>query len=277
MTGEKELIFHTEIPFSNQKCMVLTDPLRIQEVLVNILGNAVKFTDAGGTISFIMKINPGEDEKHIIVKYIITDTGRGMSSEFLPHVFDEFSLGMAITKHYIDAMGGTIQVESKLGEGTTFVVELPMEILSVNEMENSDQTDQKNSEMQLQGKCVLIAEDNELNAEILETLLQDKGIQYVRAENGKEALNLFAAHPEGSFDAILMDIMMPEMDGYEATRRIRSMKDRPDGEKIPIIAMTANAFAEDMQASLAAGMNAHLTKPIEIDSLIRTISNQLKK
>ena len=291
LTGEKELIFHTEIPFSNQKCMVLTDPLRIQEVLVNILGNAVKFTDAGGTISFIMKINPGEDEKHIIVKYIITDTGRGMSSEFLPHVFDEFSqersgartqykgtgLGMAITKHYIDAMGGTIQVESKLGEGTTFVVELPMEILSVNEMENSDQTDQKNSEMQLQGKCVLIAEDNELNAEILETLLQDKGIQYVRAENGKEALNLFAAHPEGSFDAILMDIMMPEMDGYEATRRIRSMKDRPDGEKIPIIAMTANAFAEDMQASLAAGMNAHLTKPIEIDSLIRTISNQLKK
>ena len=291
MTGEKELIFHTEIPFSNQKCMVLTDPLRIQEVLVNILGNAVKFTDAGGTISFIMKINPGEDEKHIIVKYIITDTGRGMSSEFLPHVFDEFSqersgartqykgtgLGMAITKHYIDAMGGTIQVESKLGEGTTFVVELPMEILSVNEMENSDQTDQKNSEMQLQGKCVLIAEDNELNAEILETLLQDKGIQYVRAENGKEALNLFAAHPEGSFDAILMDIMMPEMDGYEATRRIRSMKDRLDGEKIPIIAMTANAFAEDMQASLAAGMNAHLTKPIEIDSLIRTISNQLKK
>ncbi len=291
LTGEKELIFHTEIPFSNQKCMVFTDPLRIQEVLVNILGNAVKFTDAGGTISFIMKINPGEDEKHIIVKYIITDTGRGMSSEFLPHVFDEFSqersgartqykgtgLGMAITKHYIDAMGGTIQVESKLGEGTTFVVELPMEILSVDEMENSDQTDQKNSEMQLQGKRVLIAEDNELNAEILETLLQDKGIQYVRAENGKEALNLFAAHPEGSFDAILMDIMMPEMDGYEATRRIRSMKDRPDGEKIPIIAMTANAFAEDMQASLAAGMNAHLTKPIEIDSLIRTISNQLKK
>ena len=119
--------------------------------------------------------------------------------------------------------------------------------------------------------------NNHMNAEILETLLQDKGIQYVRAENGKEALNLFAAHPEGSFDAILMDIMMPEMDGYEATRRIRSMKDRPDGEKIPIIAMTANAFAEDMQASLAAGMNAHLTKPIEIDSLIRTISNQLKK
>ena len=291
LTGEKELIFHTEIPFSNQKCMVLTDPLRIQEVLVNILGNAVKFTDDGGTISFIMKVNPGEDEKHIIVKYIITDTGRGMSSEFLPHVFDEFSqersgartqykgtgLGMAITKHYIDAMGGTIQVESKLGEGTTFVVELPMEILSVDEMENSDQTDQKNSEMQLQGKRVLIAEDNDLNAEILETLLQDKGIQYVRAENGKEALNLFAAHPEGSFDAILMDIMMPEMDGYEATRRIRSMKDRLDGEKIPIIAMTANAFAEDMQASLAAGMNAHLTKPIEIDSLIRTISNQLKK
>lgn len=152
-----------------------------------------------------------------------------------------------------------------------------MEILSVDEMENSDQTDQKNSEMQLQGKRVLIAEDNELNAEILETLLQDKGIQYVRAENGKEALDLFTAHPEGSFDAILMDIMMPEMDGYEATRRIRSMKDRPDGEKIPIIAMTANAFAEDMQASLAAGMNAHLTKPIEIDSLIRTISNQLKK
>ena len=238
-----------------------------------------------------MKINPGEDEKHIIVKYTITDTGCGMSSEFLPHVFDEFSqersgartqykgtgLGMAITKHYIDAMGGTIQVESKLGEGTTFVVEIPMEILSVDGMENQDQTDQKNSEMQLQGKRVLIAEDNDLNAEILETLLQDRGIQYVRAENGKEALDLFVARPEGSFDAILMDIMMPEMDGYEATRRIRSMKDRPDGEKIPIIAMTANAFAEDMQASLAAGMNAHLTKPIEIDSLMRTISNQLKK
>ena len=267
---------------------VLADAVRIREVLVNILGNAVKFTDDGGSIIFEMNYYPWEDDKHIVVCYRISDTGVGMSEEFVEHIFDEFSqeensartqykgtgLGMAITKRYVDLMGGTISVESKKNLGSTFTIELPFILTEENEVQkkgipasNTDLTDVK----------ILMAEDNELNAEIAMVQLEEAGIQVTRASDGKEVVKIFAENPPGTFDIILMDVMMPEMNGYEATKAIRSMNNRHDDSNIPIIAMTANAFAEDVQASLDAGMNGHIAKPINIDELIKAIARNVNR
>ena len=211
-----------------------------------------------------------------------------MSEEFLPHVFDEFSqeesgartqykgtgLGMAITKRYVNMMGGTIHVTSKKGVGTTVTVELPMELTVVG-----DASKQAASAAQydLTGVRVLMAEDNDLNAELAMILLQEKNMTVTRASDGAQAVEAFAQNPPGSFDVILMDIMMPQMNGFEATKAIRRMENRPDGACIPIIAMTANAFAEDVKASLDAGMNGHLSKPIVMDEVVKTIGLNLKK
>ena len=265
---------------------VLADAVRIREVLVNILSNAVKFTDDGGSISFVTACRPGEDDAHIVVTYRISDTGIGMSEEFLEHIFDEFSqeesgartqykgtgLGMAITKRYVELMGGTISVESKKGVGSVFTVELPMELTDESRVKKQDVPISRES---LKGVKVLMAEDNDLNAEIATVQLEELGITVTRAADGKQALTLFAENPPDTFDVILMDIMMPEMNGYEATRAIRDLKARPDGRTIPIIAMTANAFAEDIQASMEAGMNGHLSKPIVIDEVAKTIARNL--
>ena len=265
---------------------VLADAVRIREVLVNILSNAVKFTDDGGSISFVTACREGGDNKHIVVTYRISDTGIGMSEEFLEHIFDEFSqeesgartqykgtgLGMAITKRYVELMGGTISVESKKGVGSVFTVELPMELTDESRVKKQDAPISRES---LKGVKVLMAEDNDLNAEIATVQLEELGITVTRAADGKQALTLFADNPPDTFDVILMDIMMPEMNGYEATEAIRSLKDRPDGRTIPIIAMTANAFAEDIQASMEAGMNGHLSKPIVIDEVAKTIARNL--
>lgn len=282
----RNLTFRVERPQSGQHCAVLTDPVRIREVLVNILSNAVKFTEDGGTIVFAMGMKPGRDESHAVVWYTISDTGCGMSEAFLPHVFDEFAqeesgartlykgtgLGMAITKRYVDMMGGTIAVKSKKGEGTTFTVELPLELTCADPDQKQEAP---KSQKDLKGISVLMAEDNDLNAEIVMIQLEEAGMRVVRTEDGVQAVEAFAGKPAGTFDAILMDVMMPEMDGYEATRVIRSMANRPDGKTIPIIAMTANAFAEDIQASLDAGMDAHLTKPLIMEELLKTISEMV--
>ena len=265
---------------------VLADAVRIREVLVNILSNAVKFTDDGGSIAFVTACREGGDNKHIVVTYRISDTGIGMSEEFLEHIFDEFSqeesgartqykgtgLGMAITKRYVELMGGTISVESKKGVGSVFTVELPMELTDESRVKKQDVPISRES---LKGIKVLMAEDNDLNAEIATVQLEELGITVTRAADGKQALTLFAENPPDTFDVILMDIMMPEMNGYEATRAIRDLKARPDGRTIPIIAMTANAFAEDIQASMEAGMNGHLSKPIVIDEVAKTIARNL--
>ena len=165
-------------------------------------------------------------------------------------------------------MGGTISVQSKKHEGTTFTVDIPLEITD-KEWNKSDPV--FSEKVDLTGVNVLLAEDNELNAEIATVQLEEFGMNVERAVDGKNAVEIFRNHPEGTFDVILMDIMMPEMNGYEAVKVIRAMNDRPDGKNIPIIAMTANSFAEDVQASLDAGMNAHLSKPIVIDEVIKTI------
>ncbi|MDY6045857.1 MAG: transporter substrate-binding domain-containing protein [Anaerobutyricum sp.] len=265
---------------------VRADAVRIREVLVNIISNAVKFTNDGGRIHFEADYRQCADGRHIIVRYRVTDTGVGMTEEFQEKVFEEFAqedngartqykgtgLGMAITKQYVELMGGTISVESKKGSGSTFTVEIPMELTSMEDVGQQELPYRKES---LQGIRVLLAEDNDLNAEIAEIQLEEFGIIVTRAIDGKQAVELFADSPADTFDVILMDIMMPRMNGYEATNAIRTLRDRPDGRTIPIIAMTANAFAEDVQASLDAGMNGHIAKPIAIEEVIKAISLEI--
>ena len=261
---------------------VLVDPVRLRDVLVNILSNAVKFTPDGGTITFEARCQEKGGDGYINMHYRISDTGIGMSEEFTKEVFEKFAqedsdvrtqyhgagLGMAIVKKYVDMMGGTISVQSKKHEGTTFTVDIPLEITD-KECNKSDTG--FSEKVNLTGVKVLLAEDNELNAEIATVQLEEFGMNVERAVDGKNAVEIFRNHPEGTFDVILMDIMMPEMNGYEAAKAIRTMNDRPDGKNIPIIAMTANSFGEDVQASLDAGMNAHLSKPIVIEEVIKTI------
>ena len=285
--SNRNITFHTHLAIPETR-YVLADAVRIREVLVNILGNAVKFTGDGGSITFTSDYLPGADDRHMIVRYRVTDTGVGMTKEFLKHIFDEFSqeessarthykgsgLGMAISKRYVDLMGGNISVESEKGKGSTFTVELPLELTEADEVQKQaspgDSTD-------LTGVKILMAEDNDLNAEIAMVQLEELGIHITRASDGKEALKIFASNQSGTFDIILMDIMMPKMNGYEATKAIRALQNRPDARTIPIIAMTANAFAEDVQASLDAGMNDHLSKPIVMEEVIKAIARNIRQ
>ena len=224
----------------------------------------------------------------MIVRYRISDIGIGMSEEFLDRIFDEFSqenngartsykgtgLGMAIAKRYVDLMGGKIEVSSKQGVGSTFTVEIP---LLVAEHVETEEKEKLKKDMDLHGLHVLLAEDNDLNAEIAIALLEEQGMIVTRAVDGKSALAQFCNTDPGTFDLILMDIMMPEMNGYETTKAIRNLSDRPDGKKIPIIAMTANAFAEDVQAALNAGMDDHVAKPVDMEILTSVITKYIER
>ena len=266
---------------------VLADVVRIREVLVNLLGNAVKFTKDGGEITLDISSYPGADEKHIITRYVVRDNGIGMSEEFQKKLFDPFSqeddanartqykgtgLGMAITKKYVDMMGGSIAVESKKGAGATFTVEIPLEL-----PEQVIQSEQKQRlHRDLTGIHVLMAEDNDLNAELATIILEDAGMTVTRASDGKEVVDLFKNHPRGTYDLILMDIMMPNMDGHQAAKAIRALGiERSDAVTIPIIALSANAFIDDIQESLDSGMNDHISKPINIEELIDTITKYI--
>ncbi len=267
---------------------VLADVVRIREVLVNLLGNAVKFTKDGGAITLDISSYPGADEKHIIIRYVVRDNGIGMSEEFQKKLFDPFSqeddanartqykgtgLGMAITKKYVDMMGGSIAVESKKGVGATFTVEIPLEL-----PEQVIQSEQKQHlHRDLTGIHVLMAEDNDLNAELATIMLEDAGMIVTRASDGKEVVDLFKNNPRGTYDLILMDIMMPNMDGHQAAKAIRALGiERSDAVTIPIIALSANAFIDDIQESLDSGMNDHISKPINREELIDTITKYIK-
>lgn len=266
---------------------VMADEVRLREVLVNLISNAIKYTKDGGKISLMCDMKE-LNETHVEVTYEISDTGIGMSEDFVQHIFEEFTqedagaarteykgtgLGMAITKNYVELMGGTIAVRSRKGVGSTFTVTLPMEIADAP----FPRADKESSRpVDLKGVHVLLAEDNDLNAEIATVQLESLGVDATRAVNGKEALQLFETRPKGTFDLILMDIMMPEMDGYEATRAIRALA-REDARTIPILAMTANAFDEDVEKSQKAGMNGHLSKPIAIDTMKVMIAKNLGK
>lgn len=266
---------------------VLADVVRIREVLVNLLGNAVKFTKDGGAITLDISSYPGADEKHIIIRYVVRDNGIGMSEEFQKKLFDPFSqeddanartqykgtgLGMAITKKYVDMMGGSIAVESKKGVGATFTVEIPLEL--PEQVIPSEQ--KQHLHRDLTGIHVLMAEDNDLNAELATMILEDAGMTVTRASDGKEVVDLFKNHPRGTYDLILMDIMMPNMDGHQAAKAIRALGiERSDAVTIPIIALSANAFIDDIQESLDSGMNDHISKPINIEELIDTITKYI--
>ncbi|MFR0802601.1 MAG: response regulator [Suilimivivens sp.] len=244
-----QLIVHRDEPETHY---VLADEVRLREILINIISNAVKFTHDGGRITFETFRKPGTAPDNIIFGYRISDTG----------------IGMAITKRYVELMGGTITVESTKGKGTTFTVELPLTLAVPIEKREAYTAPVQKRTTDLH---VLMAEDNDLNAEIATMLLEDEGMHVTRAADGCEVVEMFKSHPASTYDVILMDIMMPRMNGYEATRTIRSLSDRPDGGTIPIIAMTANAFAEDVVKCKEAWMDSHLPKPFKADQLIASI------
>ena len=263
------------------------DSMKVRQVLINILGNAVKFTPPGGTVTFLTEAEgccAGGTEEGCRVKFIISDTGAGMDEEYIPKMFDAFSqeddsstnkyggsgLGMAITKRLVDMMGGTIEVTSKRGEGTTFTVGLGFAPVDP-ETAAAAKKEASAESISLEGRRILFAEDVDINAEILADLLEMEGAASEHAGNGKKAADMFAASGPGYYDAILMDMRMPVMDGLEATRAIRSM-DRADAKTIPIIALTANAFYADVQKCLEAGMDDHLSKPVDPELLKKTLA-----
>ena len=258
-------------------------PVHLRQIFLNIYGNCIKYNRIGGKIITVSDYTEAVDGI-TTYEWTITDTGIGMSREYQEHIFEPFSqeredarstqqgigLGMAIVKGLIEKMGGTIEVKSKEGVGSTFIIRIPFKLAPA-----PDTVKKTAAQMDISGLNLLLVEDNELNTEIAETLLSDEGANLTVAEDGLQAVRMFQEKPEGYFDAILMDIMMPVMDGITATKTIRSLK-HPDAETIPIIAMTANAFREDKEKCLAAGMNAHLAKPLDIEKMEQTICKQLR-
>lgn len=259
-------------------------PLHVKRLLMNVLSNAIKYNREKGHVMLdCFELSCTGDKAQIC--FVCADTGIGMSEEFQQRMFEPFTqenagarsvyggtgLGMSITKSLVDKIGGTIGVESKQGVGTTYTITLPF---TIDDTATEEPEQQQTDLTVLRGRRVLLAEDNALNMEIVEFLLNDVGTKVTRAADGQQAVEAFAASPVGGFDAILMDVMMPVRDGHEATRAIRAM-DRPDAKTIPIFAMTANAFAEDRLKALQAGMNEHLPKPIDPDTLYRLLAKYL--
>lgn len=273
---DKGLDFESKV-IGSVDAYFIGDALRLRQILINILGNAVKFTDAPGTVTFIVEQTTHTGSSRTI-RFIMKDTGVGMDEAFIPKLFEPFSqedatttnryggsgLGMAITKNMVDLMGGSIAVESVKGRGTTFTVDVPLQW--AQHVESNKETDVPSSIASVAGLHVLIAEDQEMNAEILADLLEMEGVSSEWAENGQQAVDMFSQSDERHFGAILMDMRMPVMDGLDATRAIRAL-DREDARTIPIIALTANAFEEDVQKCIQAGMDVHLSKPVDIDAL----------
>jgi CheY-like chemotaxis protein len=264
---------------------IITDKLRLNQVLLNILTNAVKFTPPGGRISFVTSEKPSGEAGMTRVGFRVRDNGIGMSEEFQKTIFEAFTreksttvsgiqgtgLGMAITKNIVDMMGGTIEVKSTEGKGSEFTVCIPCRISAAPEKRSSIKED----EYDFSGRRALIAEDNDINQQIAEAILSRAGFTVDIAKDGTEAVRMVSEAEAGSYDIVLMDIQMPIMDGYEATRLIRSMSD-PEKANIPIIAVTANAFEEDRDAAFKAGMNGHLAKPYDIPKMMETLARVIK-
>ncbi len=261
-------------------------PRYVKRVMMNILSNAVKYNRENGQIHISCREIPSEQPETTTMEFVCRDTGIGMTEEFQKYVFEPFAqehtgsrtkftgtgLGMPITKKLVEKMGGTITFESEKGVGTTFVIQVPFKI-DMDADKREEQTDV--SENSIKGLHILLAEDNELNMEIAEFVLQNEGADVTKAWNGQEAVELFRNSKPGEFNVILMDIMMPVVNGYEATKMIRSL-DREDAKKIPIIAMTANAFTEDRIKAKAAGMDEHIAKPVDVELLIKVIHKLVK-
>jgi len=269
---------------------VFTDALHVRQILINIFSNAVKFTPDGGSITFRAEGRQDEAGNTMLCRFEVTDTGIGMSEEFQKHIFEAFvqedaynartqfkgsGLGMSIVKQLIDMLGGRITIRSKLHAGTTIVVELPFE-MDKNVVKKPDESSGEDSTYSFKGVHVLLAEDNQINMEIAKTLLESNGISVDTVEDGQKAVEAFAVSADREYSCILMDVMMPNMNGYEATKAIRSME-RLDAKTVPVIAMTANAFAEDVQAALDNGMTAHIAKPVNVRIVMETLAKYIRR
>lgn len=282
---------HLEMEYDVQHEHVICDETKNREIFLNLISNAVKYTASGGRVTIRITELDCDRDDYVRIRTQVIDTGIGMSEEFLPSLFDAFArernttvgkvagtgLGMPIIKKYIDMMGGTIEAESKLGEGSKFTVTLEYRIADKSYYE---QDTEKSSDMdetdRINGKHVLLAEDNDLNAEIAEFILEDMGLMVDRVEDGVQCVARIEQKPAGTYDLILMDIQMPNMDGYKATQAIRRLADK-EKSGIPIIAMTANAFEEDRKKALEKGMNGHIAKPVDIEKMRKILQNTFKR
>ena len=269
---------------------VLIDVTKVKEILVNILSNAIKYTPAGGSVMVDVDELPCDESGYMIVKIRVSDTGIGMSQDYQTKIFEAFTreqnttkskiagtgLGMSIVKKYVDLLGGTINVESELGKGSIFTVTLKHRIADESYYVKKHIEEPGTGSEILEGRNILLAEDNDLNAEIAEAILERADLKTERVEDGIQCVNRIMEMPVGTYDMILMDIQMPKMDGYKATQAIRNLPDR-DKACIPIIAMTANAFVEDKRDAIAAGMNGHIAKPIQVDKLLSMLAEVIRQ
>ena len=269
---------------------VLTDVTKVKEIFVNILSNAIKYTPSGGSVMMSVDELPCDEPGYMIVRNRVSDTGIGMSQDYMTKIFDAFTreqnttkskiagtgLGMSIVRKYVDLLDGTIDVESELGKGSTITVTLKHKIADESYYLKKHIEESGTGSEILEGRNILLAEDNDLNAEITEAILERAGIKTERVEDGIQCVNMIEKMPAGTYDMILMDIQMPKMNGYKATQAIRRLPDK-DKACIPIIAMTANAFEEDKRDALAVGMNGHIAKPIELDKLLSMLAEVIKQ
>ena len=285
---KKNLALHYTINVEHEH--ILTDVTKVKEILVNILSNAIKYTPAGGSVMVDVDELPCDESGYMIARTRVSDTGIGMSQDYLTKIFDAFTreqnttkskiagtgLGMSIVKKYVEMLGGTIDVESELGKGSTFTVTLKHRIADESYYVKDHIEESGTGSEILEGRNILLAEDNDLNAEIAEVILERAGLKIERVENGIQCVDRIMKMPAGTYDMILMDIQMPKMNGYKATQAIRHLPDK-DKACIPIIAMTANAFEEDKRKAIAAGMNGHIAKPIQVDNMLSILSEIIRQ
>ena len=285
---KKNIVLHYTMNVEHEH--VLTDVTKVKEIFVNILSNAIKYTPSGGSVMMSVDELPCDELGYMIVRNRVSDTGIGMSQDYMTKIFDAFTreqnttkskiagtgLGMSIVRKYVDLLGGTIDVESELGKGSTITVTLKHKIADECYYVKKHIEESGTGSEILEGRNILLAEDNDLNAEITEAILERAGIKTERVEDGIQCVNMIEKMPAGTYDMILMDIQMPKMNGYKATQAIRCLPDK-DKACIPIIAMTANAFEEDKRDALAVGMNGHIAKPIELDKLLSMLAEVIRQ